>query len=283
MFETLKLKKRANNGDVESMRALIKIYQSRGNSDAAFYWVKKAAEAGDIVSMKALADFYPEGEVCHIVWTRRYERAIKIRELSKLDLASILMLPNFNEIVNDGLKSIDDYIDLLENKAEECDNALDLVVLALKFNGSEGSLCNDKKKYFRWISKAAEIGNSSAQFLLALLYNGNENSLCKDDEKYLYWLTKSAEQGCVEAQFALFISYNSKDERCIENNPEKMIYWLIKAAEQGHPEAELCLAAMYITGDNFEKDMEKGIELLKKAADQGQETAIELLHQLNNE
>ena len=76
------------------------------------------------------------------------------------------------------------------------------------------------------------------------MYNGDENSLYNDADKYVYWLTKSAEQGFAYAQFML--------------------------------------GGIYFLGELVPQDMEKGIELLRKAAEQGEENAIEFLNQLNN-
>lgn len=42
------------------------------------------------------------------------------------------------------------------------------------------------------------------------------------------------------------------------------------------------LGGIYFLGELVPQDMEKGIELLRKAAEQGEENAIEFLNQLNN-
>lgn len=214
MFESLKLKKKAEAGDLESMKALAELYRDKGDWDSALFWSGK------------------------------YKKTTRINGLSEYDLSGIMHFLDIGTMINDGILSKSEYIDLLEKKAEECNDAMSLMLFAFKFNGDENSFSNDRQRYFRWIKKAAELGEPNAQFLTGLLYNGDENSLYNDADKYVYWLTKSAEQGLAYAQFML--------------------------------------GGIYFLGKLVPQDMEKGIELLRKAAEQGEENAIECLNQLNN-
>lgn len=214
MFESLKLKKKAEAGDLESMKALAELYRDKGDWDSALFWSGK------------------------------YAKTTRINGLSEYDLFGIMHFLDIGTMINDGILSKSEYIDLLEKKAEECNDAMSLTLFALKFNGDENSFSNDRQRHFRWIKKAAELGEPNAQFLTGFLYNGDENSLYNDADKYVYWLTKSAEQGFAYAQFML--------------------------------------GGIYFLGELVPQDMEKGIELLRKAAEQGEENAIEFLNQLNN-
>lgn len=254
MFETLKLKKKAETGDLPSIKALAERYRDKGDMTSALYWSGK------------------------------YAKITRKQELSKYKLPNIMFFLDIDTMIKDGILSKSEYIDLLEEKAEECDDAQSLTMFALKFNGDENSFSNDRPRYFHWLKKAAELGDSDAQFLVGLLYNGDEDSMYDDADKYMYWLTKSAEQGNKSAQFFVGIRYSRDNMNgCIEDNPEKMVYWLTKSAEQGYANAQWWLGSTYCDGNLVPQDIEKGVALLKKAAEQGHESAIEALNQMGEE
>jgi TPR repeat protein len=54
----------------------------------------------------------------------------------------------------------------------------------------------------------------------------------------------------------------------------KAFEWMQKAAEQNHPDGVYMLGVMYTMGRGTEPERELGMELIRKAAELGQENAI---------
>lgn len=67
----------------------------------------------------------------------------------------------------------------------------------------------------------------------------------------------------------------------LKESEKEASVWYEKSANQGYAPAQYYLAILYMAGiDGIEKNPEKAIELLKKAADQGDQEAINLLSKL---
>ena len=97
----------------------------------------------------------------------------------------------------------------------------------------------------------------------------------KDYEKAAYWFEKAAEQGLADAQLRLAFMY--MDGEGVTASMDKALYWSEKAAMQGFDLAQTQTGVLYST---VKGDSEKAIYWWKKAAAQGEETAIEMLEQL---
>ena len=86
------------------------------------------------------------------------------------------------------------------------------------------------------------------------------------------WWEKAAQAGNMDAQQALGICYMEKKE--IPGNLEKSIHWLQKAAAQGAPPAQRNMGTFYAMGlGGLKKDVNKALELWKKAAEAGDSEA----------
>lgn len=116
-----------------------------------------------------------------------------------------------------------------------------------------------------------------AQDILNKLYKKdymvNDKILSKDTlyKIYLSFLRKSAYLGFPEAQYDLGQTY--EDYNFWGENPnysfKKCIYWYKKACKQGVPAAYNNLAGFYENGDGVIKDIQKALELYKKAYELG--------------
>ncbi|MDD4591752.1 MAG: tetratricopeptide repeat protein [Parabacteroides sp.] len=89
--------------------------------------------------------------------------------------------------------------------------------------------------------------------------------LTKDE---LQKLESKAEHGDAEACWCLYIYY--------EEDKEKSIYWLRKGAKYGERRSQYLLGSLLLQ-EQSEKEIIEGLELLKKAAEQGDDTAQERL------
>ena len=94
----------------------------------------------------------------------------------------------------------------------------------------------------------------------------------------LEYLEKKAKEGNPYAQLNYGNYYDDPERRSFD--PQKAFYWVSKAAEKNVPIALNNLAYMYIFGRGVKKDVKKGIELILKAAELGNESSQESLAKL---
>jgi len=134
------------------------------------------------------------------------------------------------------------------------------------FGGGDG--VKDYSKAFEWFLKAAKQGEKYAQTHLGLLYF-NGLGVPENKAKASEWFLKAAEQDDPRAQF--YMGFLSEDKA-------KAVEWYSKAAEWGDADAQFELGLLYIV---YVKDRATGLELIKKAAAQGQKGAEDFLAKLN--
>lgn len=87
----------------------------------------------------------------------------------------------------------------------------------------------------------------------------------------IQWYRKAAELGDAYAQSRLGYIYDKSEEN------EAAVIWYSKAAEQGYAAGQQGLAEMYMNGEGVMRDMEQGLALMKKAAEQDYLPAILVL------
>ena len=131
------------------------------------------------------------------------------------------------------------------------------------------------KEGAKWLAKAAEQGNPFAQANLGWMYDiGQGVPVNKAEAVRLY--QAATEQGNANAQANLAFMYE-KGEGGLEKNMKKAAELYLKAAEQGIANAQYSVALYYEAGIGVSKNRAKAIHWLKKAADQGDEDALNKL------
>ncbi len=174
-------------------------------------------------------------------------------------------------------------------------------------SGSGGK--TDYKKAFELLKKSASLNHKESQFELGILYK-NGTGTSKNIEKAKKWLNKAvlngygkarlvlrelvvleekhlnyktesgqynfsadaayiaaAQKGDVGAQFKLGLMYIEGDE--IARNPSKGLEWLRRAAEQEHLDSQLKLGDLLYKGVLLDKDYAESAKWYQKAAKQG--------------
>lgn len=120
----------------------------------------------------------------------------------------------------------------------------------------------------KWLRMAAERNHPAAQYFLGTMYINGIGGLSKDPQKRFYWNSKAAEQGFAPAQTSLGLGYLI-GKPPFSKDYSKAKEWFSKAAEQGDSGAQAELGEMYFYGEGVPQDREKGIELLRLSAEQG--------------
>jgi len=132
---------------------------------------------------------------------------------------------------------------------------------------------------FGWLMSAAKQGHDKAQFEVGQRYYYGY-VVEKDLKAAFEWFEKSANNGNVKSQLLLGMMYG-KGEVSGEPDYEKAAFWLEMAKDDNEfPIGKAFLGKMYISGNGVTQDREKGIKLLKEAAELGEETAIQALRSL---
>lgn len=138
----------------------------------------------------------------------------------------------------------------------------------------------DVKKALQIYERLAAEGESQANFVMGHLYYTVEE--IKDLQKTVYYTQKAAEAGNANAQCVLGKFY-AKGE-LVEKNLAKATAEMEKAAAQGDAEALFVLATNYLQDADvraasvyalgYERDEERGIQLLQQAAEAGSGDAM---------
>lgn len=127
---------------------------------------------------------------------------------------------------------------------------------------------NQLKKAKPLLVKAAEKEHGYAQYLLAMnfFYYKHENN-----KEALHWLERAASNDEPYALYQLGLYYSEA------NDLAKAIKYYQRAAELNHADAALELSYIYDESDIVEQDDDKALFFLKKAAELGNQEAIDEL------
>ncbi|WP_174801770.1 tetratricopeptide repeat protein [Martelella limonii] len=149
--------------------------------------------------------------------------------------------------------------------------ALNRYGMALLTSGEEA----DHDKGADLIRQAAEAGDPLAAFNYGSLLI-DENPGKEGLTRALPWFEASAEADIADAQYALSQLYPA-----LEDVPEEKkalsVFWLRRAAEGDHDTAQLDLALALINGQGMPRNLEKGIDWLRRAALNGNVAAASRL------
>lgn len=147
---------------------------------------------------------------------------------------------------------------------------------ACKIIKEKSSGISDFKTAERLLLSEVNAGNVLAMFELGKLYSMEKSGL-KDDEKSFEFY-KKALQGFLQIepkakkikpylQYQIGMMYFKGLSTPIDN--QKAVEYFEKSAELGNQYAKRILALEYISGKNFELNIDKGISLLTECADSG--------------
>jgi len=142
----------------------------------------------------------------------------------------------------------------------------------------EGGVAKDLKEAVYWFSKAADSGLSYAEVQMGHFYRdglGVERNI----HKAICWYETAAHQGDITAMLALGDLY-SKGWYSVSANKEKAYHWYYCAASLGSFEAEYRIACLLVKGFKGPCGSTKGLEILTKAADEGNPEALKELGDL---
>lgn len=133
----------------------------------------------------------------------------------------------------------------------------------------------EQKDFKLWMSIASK-GDASAEFNVGWAY-ARGYGINKNIQEAHKWFTRSAGKGHLKAMNGLGLLYL---EEAGMMDYRKAFFWFTKAANTGHAIAQSNLAVMYVNGSGVESDLLKAKIWAKKAADQGDKGAINILEEI---
>ena len=153
------------------------------------------------------------------------------------------------------------------NIAAEAKNPEALFYLAKIYDASrEGKHPN--KEVVAVLEQSAAAGWTDAQVYLARIYQFGRKGIAKDLKKAEMWYDLAAAKGSKEALKQLEAIYRmSKDGYAKALQKDDSVAWLDKAVEQGNAEAALRLGEMALKGDKIPQNYKRAAKLFQMAAD----------------
>jgi TPR repeat protein len=122
------------------------------------------------------------------------------------------------------------------------------------------------------IKKPAENGDPEALANLGVMF-GNGQGVSQNSKKAFEYCLKAAQSGYAFAM--LNLSYRYRYGEGTAKDEEEAMKWCVKSAEMGNPGSLFSLGEIYLYGYCGQKiDVEKGIELITKAAEQNYSPAL---------
>lgn len=309
--QALKLFRRgADAGHAASQSCLADMYEFGTGVDVdykrALQWHKRAADKGHALSMWSLGNLYEKGlgtevdeKLCakwHLTAAEKGHVDSQIK-IGKLYFSGTGVTENLTEAAHW-------YMCAAQQGSDEAK-----VLLAHCYASGEG-VPVDEEEAVRWMSYAAECGNTEALNYMGYWYQNGMMGFAQDDAAAFRWFSKSAlqkdpwaqyklgaltefgsgvpvnkkqafrwyeqsaKQGVKEAQFNLAICY--RDGVGTDVDSGKYFDWLLQSGEQEYGFAMTELGVYY-----EDIDMDKALYWYQKAADIGEQEALDKLASLN--
>lgn len=176
-------------------------------------------------------------------------------------------------------QDIDQAFRWYQDAAKQGDAWAQYMVGEMHYSGALGR--RDYPKAIASFKRAACQEVKEANYKLGMIYSSNERGANQDNGSAFRYFRAAAKNGSVKAQYMLGIIYMGVVG--ISTDLEKAFTWFKKAADKGHAKAQLFLATFYFEalGPVSKKDLNKGIELISKSADQDNLDALLALGKIN--
>ncbi|MCB9468976.1 MAG: sel1 repeat family protein [Candidatus Obscuribacterales bacterium] len=130
----------------------------------------------------------------------------------------------------------------------------------------------DPKEALKWFQKAAECGSVKAISNLGTAYL-NGSGADKDPARAIAYMKVAAKNGDAVSLYNLSLLYEIGVKDVLEKDGQKSVAFLKRAADAGYPTAQRELGAAYLGGISVDKDEKVAFEYLSKATAGGDEIA----------
>ncbi len=231
-------------------------------------WYRVRAKANDASAQFILGGHYAFGKGVERNYDLAMEWYEKAAQQQKSDIYCVMaMYAEYSGKYDEGYEWV--------MKAVSLDNAFAKYMLGEAYEYGWGVGKNEKEA-FKWYMIAAKKGVAKAQNTVGVSYFQG-NMVDKDTHKAYKWFLKAANQGDADAQYNLGNMLKNRGMN------DAALQWKERAVLGGHVQAMFDVAQAYIKGEGLEKNMEKGLALLKQCAAKKSANAQYYLATLYNE
>ena len=230
--------------------------------------LQKAADAGSLDAMHDLSDCYWDGEGVD----KNMPLAIKWATKAA-DAGHVRAQAGLGGIYFQGMEGLDQNYALSEKyllMAADKDQTEAQASLSCLYVVME-----EYDKAIVWARKAAQMNQPLAEYMLGRIYDEGLG-VEVDHVEGLKWFEKAANHGDADAQNMVGNIYSDADY--VEHDPQKAFKYYQMAAAQGNLWGMYNLAYCYHKGIGTEMNLLSAEEWLRKAADGGLQSAIDILN-----
>lgn len=136
------------------------------------------------------------------------------------------------------------------------------------------------ERAFQLYQQAAEQGQAGAMIQLYRCY-WIGIGVIPDHAQAMQWLLKAAEANNPSAQYLMGYRYENRElegsgaeRQLLPSNMSEAVRWYRRAADQGWADGQYHLGLCYLKGTGVEQDEERGLELIRAAADREHSQAM---------
>lgn len=219
------------------------------DDEAAFYWFSESVKRGFDYAWLRLAECYARGIGTEFDPQKAKECLDKAIELNIDGYESYKIL-------------IESHLEDGKNSSEDIESRLDFCIKHLR---------EDPDRYVAEIENFAEKGHAgSIAFLSELFRQGIEDDVPVNIQKANYWLEKSASNNEEWAVLKLYMNYRNGKEG-FTKDINKAIYWIENLLKNvpDNVTAQTLMGLAYVDGEGVPRNTDKGIALIRKAAEAG--------------
>lgn len=268
------LKKAVAQGHEEAVTALVKLMFSEGGAEAQKE-LEDAAAKGDRQAKALLGALYlrglqtgkaTEGDVSFEI-KKDIEKGVKFtREAA--EEGDVYAMGNMGELYWVGLVVGRDPSEAIKwwKRAAAAGGKVNQTTLAIAL--MQSSQENEREEGLRWLEKSAATGNTEAQCMLGSFYLNGRN-VKKDTQYGLSLIITAAKAENKGAQKMLVLLYYYGYDGMSPNYDEAR-EWAEIAVSDGDRGLQKLLGLMMVRAEGGPRDIKRGVELIKKSADQGE-------------
>ena len=242
------------------------------DKNEAFKWCLKGAEAGDIYAQNRLANKYLKGEGCKrnlgeaLDWLRTAAEAgnaFSASELSKMYRSGQYFSVDIEEAT---------YYAVMAAKGErpQLSELFSIADMYREGNGVKKSV----EKALELYTIVADNGNVDCMNNVGLLYSHEDSEIPRNIEKAIVYFENAGKLGSEKAFYNLKKLYK---EKYPENTEEYYFRQILTWANDNNPGVLTELGILYCDGIGVERNMDTGIEYIKRAANYGNLKALQII------
>lgn len=239
-------------------------------------WYQRAMQAGYLASANNLGLLYQRG----LLGTNDYAKAVSAYRFAadRGDSTAMVRLGRLYRFGWGVEKSNLTAIHWFEKADAEKNNALAQLNLGLLYQAED-----EPARAVRYFEQAAQAGNAEAMVNLYCCY-WEGKGVASNHSKAMEWLIKSAEAKnpwaeCLMGYRCEQVEWvgEGRERRLTKPDLHGALRWYRRSADQGWAGGQYRLGLMYLKGEAVARDEARALELMRAAADQEHDEALEEL------